>query len=298
MKQILKKLIMKKQFRLIVSMFIYAQLVIALTACEKDNELQEVNEPQLQKIVSNLLFAEGPAYFNEELYFSDIQANKIYKWNENDGSQTFMNNSGGANGICIDKSGNLIVCQGGNKQIVSIDESQDITVLTDTYNNTPYNEPNDVWVAPNGNIYFTDPLFTGTLSQPGEYVYCLLASSGEVIKVIDDVVRPNGIIGTSDGSTLYVADYGASQIYQYTISSNGTLNNKQVFAGVQADGLSIDTEGNIYAASEDVMIYNSSGELLKTIEIPGTLTNICIVEDEDTIAFITTHNAVYKQVIY
>lgn len=267
-------------------------------SCEEDDSVEEVEEQELEVIAEGLQFAEGPAYVNNNLYFSDIAANKIYKWNENIGSQIYLNNSGAANGIYPDKSGKMIVCQGGNKQLISIDANQNISVLTDEFNDIPYNEPNDVWISPNGNIYFTDPVYTGTLSQPGEYVYSVLSSSGEVIKVADDLTRPNGIIGTPDGSKLYIADHGDSKIYQYTISGNGHLSNKKLFAAIQADGLSIDTDGNLYAASKSIMIYNSSGTLIKTIDIPGTITNICVTEGEKKTAFITTHNKVYKQIIH
>ena len=148
-----------------------------------------------------------------------------------------------------------------------------------------------------GNIYFTDPVYKGSSSQAGEHVYCMLASSGEVIRVATDLVRPNGIIGTADGSKLYVADHGDSKIYQYTIANDGTLTNKQLFAAIKADGLSIDADGNLYAASSSIMVYNSAGQLIKTFDLPGTITNICIVEEEKKIAFITTHNRVYKQII-
>ncbi len=285
----------KKKFQ-IISIFSVLFFLVPFIACEQDDELPEIKEPELQAIVSDLQFAEGPAFYNGSLYFSDIQANKIYKWNENTGSQVFISNSGAANGIYFDNNGDMIVCQGGNKQLVTIDAEKNITVITDKFEDTSYNEPNDVWQAPNGNIYFTDPIYTGTLSQAGEYVYCVKSSTGEVIRVIDDLVKPNGIIGNVAGSKLYVADHGASKIYQYPISSDGTLGSKQLFASVQADGLSIDSSGNVYAASESILIFNSSGQQINSIDIPGTITNICITESESKLAYITTHNRVYKQV--
>jgi gluconolactonase len=281
----------------IISLLMTSLITVIFTGCKKDN-ITSVDEPVLEVIADNLQFAEGPAYLNGDLYFSDIQANKIYLWNKNSGLQVFIENSAGANGLCFDNSRNLIVCQGAAKRIVSVNANREITVITDKFGKSAYNEPNDVWVSPSGNIYFTDPVFTCTLSQPGEYVYCVLASSGNVIKVIDDLVKPNGIIGNIAGTMLFVADYGASKIYQYSVYSDGTLSGKQLFAEIKADGLSIDSEGNIYAASTDLMIFNPIGQITKAIQIPGTITNICIVEGIEKTAFITTHNAVYKQIIY
>ena len=287
---------MTKNVLKIASILALLFLPVLFISCEEDDEIPEIEEEELQTIVSDLQFAEGPAFYNGSLYFSDIQANKIYKWDENTGSQVFISNSGAANGIYFDNNGDMIVCQGGNKQLVSIDSSGETTVITDKFNSASYNEPNDVWVAPNGNIYFTDPVYTGALSQTGEYVYCVKPSTGEVIKVIDDLVKPNGIIGNANGSTLYVADHGASKIYQYSVSSDGTLGSKQLFAAVKADSLSIDNSGNVYAASERILIFNSSGQQINTIDIPGTITNICIVEGTGKVAYITTHNRVYKQI--
>jgi len=251
------------------------------------------NEPV--KIIQNLQFAEGPAYKTGNLFFSDIEANTIYRWNEIDGLTVFRENSGGANGLYFDNSGNLIVCEGGNKRIALIDTDQNYSVLADKFEGKAFNEPNDLWISPNGNIYFTDPVFTGTLSQSGEYVYCILASNNELIKVADDLVKPNGIIGNTSGTKLYIADYGASEIYQYSISFDGTLSNKQLFAKVQADGLTIDKEENVYAASKLIMAYTSEGQFIQSIDISETLTNLCFVETETgKFLFATTHNNIYK----
>lgn len=265
-------------------------------SCRRDNELSP-EEQELEIIADNLQFAEGPAYLGGELYFTDIQANKIYKWIEAGQLQVFKENSGGANGLCFDNINNLIVCEGGNKRVVSISPGLNTVTLTDRFADFPYNEPNDVWVSPVGNIYFTDPVFSGLLSQDGEHVYCLLKSSGEVIRVTDDLVRPNGITGDKAGSLLYVSDYGASRIYKYSIQPDGTIADKELFADIKADGLDSDSEGNIYAAGNGIMIFNSSGRLINTIKIPGTSTNSCIVEEGIKTIFITTHTTVYKHII-
>jgi gluconolactonase len=270
---------------------LFLSLLFVISCKKEDNSSTENSKPII--IASNLQFAEGPAYYNGILYFSDIQANKIYKWNKTSGLQVFKANSGGANGLYFDNSGNLIVCEGSNKRVTSINPNLAVTILADKFENKQFNEPNDLWISPTGNIYFTDPVFTGTLTQSGENVYCILSSNKQIIKVAGDLVKPNGIIGNADGTKLYIADYGASIIYQYSISSDGTLTNKQIFANVLTDGLTIDNEGNIYAASQAIMKYNSVGGLIKSTEISGIITNLCFVETEN-ILFVTTHNEVYQ----
>lgn len=270
-------------------------LFLAVEAgCSKDKDLTR----EVQELTSgNLKFAEGPAYIDGSLFFSDIDASIIYKWSQPDGLKVFRENTGRSNGIFPGKNGDLIVCEGGNKRLVRLTMGQAVSVITDKYGTRPYNEPNDVWVSPGGNIYFTDPVYTGSLSQDGEYVYCVAASTGEVSRVASDLIKPNGITGNKSGSLLYIADYGASKIYCYDILPDGTLTNKRLFAQIQADGLDTDSNGNIYAASDGIMIYNSSGLLLRTIPVPGITTNSCIVEEGTTTLFITTHNSVFKYII-
>lgn len=271
-------------------------LIIVCMACEKEEELFPGNL-ELTEIANNLKFAEGPAYSNGMLYFSDIEANLIYTWDNTNGLQVLKENSGGANGLYFDNSGNLIVCEGDNKRITLTNSNDQESILADTYNGKPFNQPNDVWVAPNGNIYFTDPIFNGTQTQDGEHVYCILASTNEILKVTDDLLKPNGIIGNHAGTEIYIADYGASQIYSYSIMPNGTFANKRVFAEIQADGLSIDAEENIYAAGKHVYIFNAASQLTGTIEVEGTITNVHVLDEEEKTIFITTHNSVFKKTL-
>ncbi|MEI6138906.1 MAG: SMP-30/gluconolactonase/LRE family protein [Mariniphaga sp.] len=280
-----------KSQRAFLVLMVILQLFLG-SSCKKD-VVESISEGELQCVVSDLQFGEGPAFYNGSLYFSDIKANTIYRWNESSGKTIFRENSGGANGLYSSSEGNLVVCEGGNKRIVSIDPSQKVTLITDSFGGKPYNEPNDLWISPSGNIYFTDPVFTGTQTQDGLNVYCVLAATGSVKKVVNDLVKPNGIIGNSAGTLLYVADYGASKIYKYSISSDGSLGNKQLFASVQADGLTIDNDGNLYAASTEVLKFNTNGVLLKRFQVPGTITNLCYMKASTEKLFITTHTGLY-----
>lgn len=289
-------MILLMRFFSYIILFTLILISSVIVSCNKDKD-QSLIDTGLVKIADNLKFAEGPAYYSGDLYFSDIDADKIYKWNETDGLIVFRGDAGRANGLCFDKNGNLFVCEGGNKRIVSINLPSELNIISEKYSNKPYNEPNDIWVSPSGNIYFTDPVFTGTLSQDGEHVYCVPASGGQAIRVADDLVRPNGITGNIEGSILYISDYGDSKIYRYNILPDGTLTSKQLFAAIKADGLDTDSSGNIYAASDGIIIYNSSGGLINRLQVPGTTTNSCIVEEGTKTLFITTHNTVYKYII-
>ncbi|MCP4599299.1 MAG: SMP-30/gluconolactonase/LRE family protein, partial [Proteobacteria bacterium] len=250
-------------------------------------------EPTL--VADGLSFAEGPAVDAKgNLYFSDITANRIYKWTSAGGLTVFKENSGGANGLFFDPDGKLPACEGSNGRVVAIDSAGSVTVLADTYNTAPFNEPNDLWVAPDGGVYFTDPVYNATLVQDGEHVYYISPDRSSVTRVIADMVRPNGIIGAGDGTTLYVTDHGDGKTYQYTINGDGSLSNKQLFASVGADGMTIDHEGNLYLCENNVLVYNSSGTHIETISLPAQPTNACFGGDDGRTLFITTRGAVYS----
>ena len=246
-------------------------------------------------VITNLQFAEGPtADASGNVLFSDITANTIYKWSTAGVLTTFRTSSGGANGLAIDASGNLIACEGTNGRVVSISPLGVLTVLASQYNGTRFNEPNDLWIDPKGGIYFTDPVFFGSQTQDAQAVYYISADRSSVTRVISDMVKPNGIVGTADGTTLYVSDYGAGATYKYTINSNGTLTGKTLFVAVGSDGMEIDSSGNVYLTSSDVLVYSSAGTLLQTINVPNRPTNLCFGGTDRRTLFITTETALYS----
>ncbi len=241
-------------------------------------------------------FAEGPASdVNGNVYFSDITENIIYKWSVDSELSVFRENSGGANGLFFDASGNLLACEGSNQQIVAMDSSANVTVLTGEYASLPYNEPNDLWVDPDGGVYFTDPVYFSTaLSQSGEHVYYLSPDRSSTIRVIEDMIRPNGIVGTADGNILYVTDHGAGNTYKYDINQDGSLSNKQLFVPEGADGMTIDSEGNIYLCEENVLVYDSNGNFIETINVSERPTNVCFGGGDMDLLFITTQSSLYS----
>jgi streptogramin lyase len=122
-------------------------------------------------------FAEGPAVDPDgSVYFSDITAGKIYKWSPDGSVSVFLEGLNGPNGLMFDRNGNLIACEGGNGRLISIDPHGRITVLADQFNGLRFNEPNDLWIDPQGGIYFTDPAIP-VAGRPGRPT-CLLPFPG------------------------------------------------------------------------------------------------------------------------
>ncbi len=249
----------------------------------------------IRKLADGFRFTEGPAADGEgNIYFTDIPNNRILRWSPDGQIRTFLENSGGANGLLFDKDGDLIACAGGIGKLVSIDPTGKITILADTYEGKPFNSPNDLWIDGKGGIYFTDPRYghRETLPQDGEHVYYLSPNRKKLIRVIDDLVRPNGLVGTPDGKRLYVGDHGANKTYVYSIRRDGTLTGKTLFAEQGSDGMTLDAAGNLYLTADAVAVYAPSGEKTQTIEIPEMPSNVCFGKGGRTL-YVTARQSLY-----
>jgi len=210
-------------------------VVAAVVGCGKEAAGEELSVvaagAEVKKLAGGFRFTEGPAANAEgNIFFTDIPNNRIHKRSLDGKLSTFRENSGGANGLFFDKAGNLVVCEMGNGRLVSIDIDGKLTVLADKYDNKAFNSLNDLWIDPKGGIYFTDPRYgrSAKTEQDGEHVYYLSADGKKLIRVIDDMVKPNGLIGTANGKVLYVADPGADKTYVYSIKKDGTLSDKKL----------------------------------------------------------------------
>ncbi len=248
------------------------------------------------KLAGGFKFTEGPAPDTRgNIYFTDIPNNRIHKWSLDDQLSTYRENSGAANGLFFDQKGNLYVCEGGNRRLVAIDPQGNLTILADKFDNKKLNSPNDLWPDVKGGIYFSDPRYGSrdTLEQDGEHVYYLSPDRKKLIRVINDMVRPNGLIGTPDGKMLYVTDHGGQKTFSYTINSDGTLSSKQLFAPEGSDGMTLDEHGNVYLTTDVVLIYNPAGQKIETIQIPERPANICFGGKQNQTLFITARSSLY-----
>ncbi len=252
---------------------------------------------KVEELAGGFRFTEGPAADAEgNIFFTDIPNNRIHKWSLDGMLSTFRENSGGANGLFFDQEGNLLICEGGNRRLVSIDPQGKVTVLVDKYDNKRLNSPNDLWIDPKGGIYFTDPRYgrRDDLEQDGEHVYYLAPDRQKLIRVIDDMVRPNGVSGTPDGKLLYVADHGANETYAYAIHTDGTLSDKKLFAPEGSDGMTLDRRGRVYLTGSAVSVYDSAGNKIETIEVPERPTNVCFGGKDKQMLFITARTSLYS----
>jgi len=267
---------------------------LAALACAAAQEIV-AKDASVRKLAGGFKFTEGPAADKEgTVYFTDIPSNRIHKWTVSAELLTFLEDSRGANGLAFDTDGNLIACAGGTGQILSIDPSGEVTVLVEEYQGRPFNSPNDLWIDPRGGIYFTDPRYGSRerLPQEGEHVYYLPPDSRKAMRVITDMIRPNGLIGTADGK-LYVADHGADRTFVYGINPDGTLFGKKLFAPQGSDGVTMDSLGNIYLTADSVNVYTPDGRLIETIEVPEKPSNVCFGGKDSKTLFITARTSLY-----
>ncbi len=253
-----------------------------------------------QKVGSGYSFTEGPAVAKDgSVYFTDQPNDRIYCWDEQEGITLWLEGTERSNGLYFNTDDKLVACADERNRIILFENRDKRKVLFEDYEGKHLNGPNDLWIAPNGDIYFTDayyhrPYWPEGYSeiQEARGVY-LLTPDGEVTRLIDDYKQPNGIIGTPDGRTLYVADIEDRKIWRYDIHPDGTLKNKNYFAPHGSDGMTIDNRGNIYLTMGKVWVYSPEGELISEIDLPEHPSNICFGGKNRDILFITARSSVY-----
>jgi len=281
----------------------FALLIVVVFSANSQNS-KSIIAPmaKVEKLAGGFLFTEGPAVDKQgNIYFTDQPNDRIMKWSTEGKLSVFLEKTGRANGMYFDKKGNLLTCSDMENEIWSIDPKGEHTVLVKDYNGRKLNGPNDLWVRPDGGVYITDPLYARDYwtrnpqrQQAGEYVFFLSPDRKTVVPVATDLQKPNGIIGTPDGKLLYVADIQAGKTYVYEIQPNGLLANKKLFAEMGSDGMTIDSEGNIYLTGKGVTVFNRNGEKIEQIPVDANWTaNVCFGGKDRKTLFITASQNLY-----
>ena len=285
----------------IVILLLYITCIFTLSAQENSNIIAP--GAKVEKLADGFRFTEGPAVDKEgNVYFTDQPNNRILKWSVDGKLSVFLENSGRANGIYFDKAGNLISCSDSDNELWSIDKYGKHTVLVSEFGGKKLNGPNDLWIRPDGGIYFTDPLYvrnywtrSSEMQQEGEFVYFYSPSRNQLIKVETDLEKPNGIIGTPDGKLIYIADIKANKTYVYEVRPNGSLTNKRLFAPLGSDGMTLDKEGNVYLTGRGVTVFNPQGEKIAHIPVEANWTaNVCFGGKDMKTLFITASEYLYS----
>src|SRR5436190_5149841 len=230
---------------------------------------------EVKKLAGDMKFTEGPVADGKgKIYYSDIPANRIMVWDGKE-NKVWREDSGGANGLRIDKDGNLVACEGGSRRITRIAiADQKVTVLCDSFDGKKLNSPNDLAIDAKGGIYFSDPRYgkRDGMELDKEAVYYIPPDGGKAIRVTDDLTRPNGV--HIDKDRIYIADTGTNKTWFYGMNDDGTLKDKREFVAKGSDGVKVDEKGNVYLATDGgIEIFSPDGRPLGPILMPDIEVN-------------------------
>ena len=278
-------------------------------------------DAKIEKVAGGFKFTEGPVWHKDGyLLFSDIPSNKIHKYIPGEGVSTYIENSGfagtdiakegpGSNGLTFDKSGNLIICQHGARQVMKFDRAGNYTPIARQFGGKRLNSPNDVVVKSDGSIFFTDPPWgLAKLEDDPEKelniqgVYRLKRGNLELMD--GELKRPNGITFSPDEEYLYVAnlDGERKEYLRYEVDEDGNISNRILFfdaSGLKEkggpDGIKVDKKGNCYFTGPGgVLVISPKGEHIGTIAPPELPANIGWGGKDGKTLFMTCRTGLYS----
>jgi gluconolactonase len=260
-------------------------------------------------------WVEGPVWFGDAgcLLFSDIPNNRIHRWMPEQGVTVYRAASNYANGHTRDRQGRLISCEHLGRRVTRTEWDGTITVLADRYAGKRLNSPNDVIVASDGAVWFSDPHYGIMMDYEGarseQELPCnvyRLDPGGELEAVVADMNCPNGLAFSPDERLLYVADTGRlweddpQHIRVYDMVDGRPANGRgfhRIGAGI-ADGFRLDSDGNLWSSAADgVHCIAPDGRLLGKIHVPELVSNVCFGGRAKHELFITATTSVYRVVL-
>lgn len=250
----------------------------------------------VEMVADGFRFTEGPVCGPDgTFYFSDLHGGKIWKILPGaDSPVEVAKDVMATNGLFLDRDGFLFACCPVEGSVVRLGKDGKSTAVASAYQGKRFNAPNDLWVDKNGGVYFTDPLYGTSRDEQGCQGVYYITPKGEVVRMVDDLVKPNGLACTPDGKRLYVADHAGKKTYLYDIGRDGKLENCRLFTDTGSDGMTVDKAGNVYLTSGRVWIFSPEGKPMGSIRTPVPPTNLCFGGPDGKTLCITARSAVYK----
>lgn len=277
---------------------------------ERFRQVVGYNAP-VEEVAGGFDFTEGAVWNHVEgcLIFSDMPGNLMRKWTAADGIQVFRQPSYMANGNTFDLQGRLITCEHATSRVTRTEHDGSISVLASHYDGKELNSPNDVIVKSDGSIYFSDPSFGrmeyyGVLREPEldvRGVYRLDPASGALRLLVDDFDQPNGLTFSLNEQQLFINDTMRAHIRVFDVDADGGLSSGRVWAELTgdreglADGMKIDTEGNLYTAGPGgVQVFAPDATCLGVIYVPQGVANFTWGDADLRSLFINAGTALYR----
>jgi gluconolactonase len=286
--------------------FLACLSVVAAAENPTTDEFARCVDPaaKVRKLGGDMKFTEGPVWVPRDggyIVFSDIPADQLKRWSEKDGLATFRQPSRNANGNTLDREGRLITCEHSGRRLSILETDGTLRTLVGMFEGKPLNSPNDVAVALDGTICFTDPDYglRGAVSEiGGNWVFRFDPESKDLRVLVKDFDKPNGIAFSPDGSNLYIADSGKPRhIRVFDVAADGGVSNSRVFCAIDQgvpDGIRCDADGRVWSSAGDgVRIYDVTGKLLGTIAVPEVPANLCFGGADRKTVFITARTSLY-----
>jgi len=266
--------------------------------------------PGLDRVAGGFTFTEGPVWRGSDLLFSDIPNSRTVRYQhlaEGPEITTFRHPTGGANGLTLDREGNLIACEQIGRQLTRVDTSGQVQTLATHYEGKRLNSPNDVVVRSDGAIYFTDPPYGLRNFKEGKELsfngVFRLDPNGTLTVVADDLDRPNGLAFSPDEKTLYVDDSARFHIRRFDVAANGSLSGGDVWTELKPkaeergvpDGMKVNAQGNVFCTGPGgVWIFSDNGRAIGRIHMPEVTANLAWGDADWCSLYMTASTSLYR----
>jgi len=262
-------------------------------------------DPKLERICEGYSFSEGPVWDVREecLYFTDFPNLSIYKWSEKKGAAAYREDSNRAIGLTMDSGGRLIAAESASR-CIAYTNGQKSRPIIDKYGEAALNSPNDVIIAKNGDILFTDP-YSAMLNMPREITYngvFRATPHGQCSLLYSEMGWPNGIAFSPDESVLYVNDTDQMHILSFEVKADGSVGLPEIFAVLDKsygpgapDGMKVDTRGNVYVTGPGgVWVIEPDGAPAAILHSPEFVGNLCFGGADGKTLYLTASSSVYR----
>ncbi len=259
---------------------------------------QDFSHLQVEPVAEGFPGGEGPVWSRGGfLIFSDYSKDRLYKYVPGGTPQVYREESHGANGNTMDRQGRLYSCEYKARRVTRSERNGRIEVLVDKFEGKRFNAPNDIVVRRDGQVYFTDPLFTPLEQRELDFYGVFhVTPKGKIEAIARMKTRPNGVALSPDGRILYVANTDEKNIRAYALDREGNASGERIaIADLPAgpDGIRTDVKGNLYVAARGVVVYSPDGSVLGKIAPPVNPRNLSF-GDKDLRTLYMVGNSIFR----